>query len=371
MGLFSLFTSISGFYLSVFFKEYLGFSGMQIGILFAIQASCGVLAALPTGIANDLITSRTLVALSLLVMALGYFLMPKLHYFPPYMVMYFFWSLANAVFRLSLDVQVLKTDSGKRTASRIGLYQALRFLGLFVGTVTLGYLIAYQSFETIFCWVSGACLFLTALSFGLEKTRLESFRLSEYRSDMKKPQVVFFAVWMFLFSTHWGAESTSIGPFLRIDMRLSWVGLGWYSGAEFLTVVAALLLFRAHLNDNRHMRSYTWIGLIASGIGSVGMVLRPLVLSLVFRVIHGIGDAIMFLILYLGIARLFSFKRLGGNTGFISMFTMLGFVTGALIYGPLGEAYGYDLPLWCSGLVTCLLVLPFFSNIELGKFYEK
>ncbi len=70
------------------------------------------------------------------------------------------------------------------------------------------------------------------------------------------------------------------------------------------------------------------------------------------RLVHGVGDGLMFLVTYYGIARLFAVERLGGNTGFVAMATMLGYVFGALVYGPAGEAWGYGVPLVASGLIA-------------------
>ena len=70
----------------------------------------------------------------------------------------------------------------------------------------------------------------------------------------------------------------------------------------------------------------------------------------------------MTLVLYIGIARLFEIERLGGNAGLMNLSTMLGFVTGSLIYGPLGESLGYGHPFWISGALTILLAAPIVTD---------
>jgi MFS family permease len=83
------------------------------------------------------------------------------------------------------------------------------------------------------------------------------------------------------------------------------------------------------------------------------MVSHNLPWSVAMRSLHGVGDGLIFLVMYYGIARLFALDRLGGNTGFVSMATMLGYVFGALVYGGLSESYGYALPMWLSGAISC------------------
>jgi MFS family permease len=96
----------------------------------------------------------------------------------------------------------------------------------------------------------------------------------------------------------------------------------------------------------------------ASGLGHVGMVFEPVLLSCAFRFLHGIGDGVVLLVFYRGVATLFVAERLGGNAGVVNTMTMVGMVLGALVFGPLGEAFGYGVPLWTSGLLTMLLALP-------------
>ena len=81
-------------------------------------------------------------------------------------------------------------------------------------------------------------------------------------------------------------------------------------------------------------------------------------MSFFFRLIHGVGDALIFVIFFLGIFRLFRIERMGGNTGLMNMTTMLGMVAGSLIYSPIGESYGYGVPIWISGVLTLLLIPP-------------
>jgi MFS family permease len=357
-GVLMLFSAVGAFFLTVYFKENLHYSGTQIGVLFALQAVTGVLAALPTGFGNDRITSRTMIAIGLVVQAAGFALLGYVIDFSWLLLVFVVWSLISAMLKLSLDVQVLKTDNGERTGSRLGLYQAWRYAGATIGTIFIGYVIARLGFEKALVISGAACLLLIPLTRWLVPTKVARIRLSDYQADLGKPQVLLFGLWMFLFTTHWGAEYTCYGPFLRSNLHLDMIGLGWYMSAEYIAVLVAALLAGRALNRPERMRVFALVGLLASGVGSVGMVFPPVFVSVLFRALHGLGDGTMLVVLYLGISRLFSIERMGGNTGFVTMATMLGFVLGALIYGWLGDFKGYALPLWVSGVLTTLLTLP-------------
>ncbi len=357
-GLFQAATPITGFYLTVYMQEQLHFSGAQIGLLFGVQALTGLFAALPAGLGNDRLTSRVLLGITLVAQAVGYALLASLGEFWPYVGAFFLWSLANAAFKLSLDVQVLKTDSGTEGGRRFGLYQAFRFGGLTVGSIATGHLLVGSDFATTLWLVGAACLALLVFTPGLVPTPVGDVPLAQYRGDFGNRRALLFAVWMFLFALHWGAETTSYGPFLRHNLGLDLAQMGYYMAAEYAAIVLAALIWGRRIRSLSATYGAAIGGLITSGLGHIGMVVPDLAVSVAFRALHGLGDGLMLLVFYTGIAQLFAVERRGGNTGFVQAATMLGFVVGSLVYGPLGEAAGYALPLWTSGAITLGLAAP-------------
>ena len=84
--------------------------------------------------------------------------------------------------------------------------------------------------------------------------------------------------------------------------------------------------------------------------------------SLSWRVVHGFGDALILMESYTTIARLFHVDRIGGNSSLISLVSVSGSFAGALIFGPMGAAYGYQWPLIVSGTISlCLLPLAYWG----------
>lgn len=361
MGIFTLATSICIFLITVFFSEKLGFTGNQIGILFSLHALTGVFAALPSGIGNDRITSRTLVVASLIMQAASFVLMGIVKSYTPYLPVFFMWSLSTWVFRWSLDVQFLKTDSAKEIGNRVGFYQGLRFVGAAIGTIGSGYLIRRLDYEITLMLVGGVCLLLAVPAAFLAPTPVSKADFSDYKADFSDRNVIFFALWLLLFASHWGAEQTCYAMFLRKHLHLAMDKMGWYISAEFLAIIITLILAGDRIGKNGNARKMAIWGLAASGIGHIGMIFQPIAVSLSFRVLHGIGDGYMMLVMYYGISKLFSVEHLGGNTGLINLAMMIGYIIGSLVYGSVGEAFGYEYPLWISGVLTTILMFPLLS----------
>ncbi len=359
-GAYSFISSASNFFLPIFFREQLGFSGAQIGALYALQAVTGILASFPAGWGNDRITSRSLVATGLAIQSASFILMALIKPFPFYFVVFFFWAMAFNLYRISMDVQILKTDHGEGFAKRVLTFQAVRFSGLALGTALAGYIIAKFDFRFCLFAMAAACLALTVFARLLHPTPVAKPDLKEYGADIRQPKIILFALWFFAFSLHWGAEMTCYGLFLRNYLHLDMVGLGWYMTGEFgiMSVCFFTLLRYRRVFQRQSIRSIAVTGMLLSALGSFGMLAHPPQLSFAFRMIHGVGDGFILLILYLRVARLFEIERMGGNTGFLNLAAMAGMSCGALIFSPVGDHFGYSIPFIASGILLTLLAVP-------------
>jgi MFS family permease len=268
------------------------------------------------------------------------------------------WSVANNLFRQSMEMQLLKTDTGARTGRRVGLFVAWRFGGLLAGTILAGYLLHWLDFRGSFRALAGVGVLLLAPACLLPPTRLAPVRLADYFADLRDLRVLLFAGWMFLFTTHWGVESTCYSLFLRRTMGLSLRSMGWYMSAEFAAVVAAALFVAPRLGRRLSLTNLALGGVALSGVGHIGMTIGNVWISVAFRAVHGLGDGALAVLLYVGFSRLFNIERLGGAAGAINLAMMIGQIAGAMIAGPVGEKFGYALPIWTSGVLLLALATP-------------
>ena len=361
LGIYMIIISITCFFLTLYFKDTLAFSGNQIGMLYSIQAITGMLAALPAGMGLDRISSRTIAVAGLMIQGICFVFMGLVQSFFVYAGVFLVWTLSSWFFRMSIDVHVLKTIDKELPAHQIGVFQAWRFAGLTIGILIAGYAIRFLDFSISLMAAGGFCFLLMLPTFFLPHTSVGRIWLSDYRKDFSNRTAQLFSLWMLLFATHWGAEQTCYSLFLKYDLKLSTIGIAWYISAEFMVIVLTMLKAPKYMNRENGLLQIALLGLLTSGIGHIGMILPWVWLSVLFRMLHGVGDGCMLLIFYFGIAKLFPTEHLGGNTGIVNLATMIGYVAGAMLYGHFGEVFGYGHPLWISGVTTILLIPPLLS----------
>jgi len=127
---------------------------------------------------------------------------------------------------------------------------------------------------------------------------------------------------------------------------------------EFLVLAGTCFWAGPRCDNGMEPRTLAIWGLLLSGGGQVFMCSHTLGVSLFWRGVHGLGDGLIVIVMYLGVARLFHPDRVGGLNSGVNLVMMLGAFTGSLIFGPLGAAFGYDLPLRVTGGLVAALALP-------------
>lgn len=360
----------TAFFMPVFLKQGLDFSGREIGLLYACFSLTSIFTSFPFGLASDRVPARNLVVLALTLMGLSLFSQSLIRGFALFLLAYLAYGLGLNLFRVSLDALLLKTLP-RQVGKTYGLFNGARMLGFTVGGLLGGVLLERYDFISTLRVVGLFYLLLTSIWVFLPPTIPARFAVKTYWDDFRDPKVVLFALWLYLFYLHWGAEFTSYGLFLREGLGLSLLGMGLYMAAEFFMVGLASVLGGFRLEGGADLYRLAALGLLCSGIGHMGMVIKCLPISLSFRLLHGFGDGTIMVLSYVGIAKLFRIERIGGNSGLITLAIMLGNFTGSLIFGPIGARFGYGVPLFVSGAITTaltpLVFLPKFKEMSRQK----
>ncbi|MBU4234669.1 MAG: MFS transporter [Desulfobacterales bacterium] len=353
------------FLLPLYLKGSLHFTGTQIGVLYAVLSLNAILVSFPVGVIGDRYPARILTRVGLAATAASLWGLSVVGNFWPFLAVFLAFGLSSQLFRLSLDTLLFKEDHGD-APRRLGHYNAMRMGGMMVGALLGGAAYYWLDFTATLKLFSVGLLLLIAPTVWLPLTRGVRTTLFEYGRDFLAPPVLFFATWLFLFTLHWGAEATSLSLFLEKNLGLSPLGVGAYMAGEFGIVALTAYLYGRLWAGRLKPLTFLALALIFSGAGHIMMTYPVLPWSFAWRAVHGFGDGLILMETYTTITRLFHVDRIGGNASLISLTTTLGVFAGSLIFGPLGAAYGYQVPLIISGAISLALLPLAYAGLKEG-----
>ena len=357
----SLLMSSVYFFLPLHLKNNLHFSGLEIGILYAAASLNALLVTFPLGVAGDRYPLLPLLRGALLLSGLCLWGLGHLRDYLAYLVAFWGFGLGLHAFRIALDTLLFKS-TGADSVRVLSRYNAWRMAGMMTGTLLGGFLFYRLGFEESLRLLALVPVLLVLPTFKLPRLAVHYSPLWQYGRDFCHRPVLFFATWLFLFCLHWGAETTSYGLFLRERLGLTPQGMGLYMALEFGVLAVTAYLYGRFWYGRLSPLTFLSLALVTSGLGHILMTIPNVGVSLSWRVVHGFGDALILMESYTTIARLFHVDRIGGNSSLISLVSVSGSFAGALIFGPMGAAFGYQWPLIVSGSISlCLLPLAYWG----------
>jgi MFS family permease len=350
-----LVTNLTALFLPLYFQD-LGLSGFQSGVYFALTAAAAVLLSLPAGISSDRMSIVGILVVSLVLAAanrLGFLFTRSFGWFCLFALL---GSFAVRFYGTASQALFFKSAGGENQR-QAGFFMLATYAGNGVGTILGGWLVQRWSFYTGFAAGVVGNLALVGMVGLLPRNETVTIELEEYRKAVLQRNVIVLSAIFFLSSLHWGAESTSYIPFLKQAFGLSVWESSLYAGTGLLSVglgtwLGAVLLRRGVVKDLQSLLTY---GCLLAGVFHILMCVPNLWASLAFRYVHEMGDGFVFLAYYQGIARVFKVEKIGGCAAFVSLWTAIGSLVGALIFGWMGGRYGYQWPLMVSGLVLALV----------------
>jgi len=175
----------------------------------------------------------------------------------------------------------------------------------------------------------------------------------------------FLVVWLALFITIAGIAMVSpLLPEFAQEMGASGVYVGLaFSG--FTITQIPLMLVVGRLSDRFGKKLFLCLGLAVYVIAAIGYMLAPTFRELlVFRVLSGVGTALVIPIAYAYVGELAPLGREGRYMGLLNVATIAGFGTGPVMGGFLYDTFGMDTAflsmsiLSAAGFLTVLIFLP-------------
>lgn len=344
------------FFLPIFLTQN-GLSGLQIGILLFIYTITGILSTLPIGYLNDRIHSRKLIIFGICFYILYLLALSFFNNFLIFIPFFIFGGMGSNWVFISLDSMFFRLTNNIDPISKIKNLNSFIFLFAGLGAITGSQIIGLLNFQITFRLMAVFMIFLVLIALKAPNTPTFRFELSHYGKEVWKKKVILFLLIFFIIAMHFGAESTSYALFLKNNLGLSIQGIGVYIGLAVILMFFWVRLGTSMLKKGLNIISLLQIGLLLSGTFHILMTDSNLYFSFFSRVIHEAGDAFLSICLYLGISRIFSLERIGGLSSLITFTNTLAMSLGALIYGHVGEKYGYEWPLILSGIGTLLALI--------------
>lgn len=353
-ALYKLLSTSVVFFWAVYFKE-IGFSGLQIGAIIAAMSITGIVFINTGGLLNDRIKSKSLISIAILLITIEFLGVSQTVNFWSIFALFVLGGFAGTLYGISTDSILLKTLKEENRQEKIGMFLSLGYVGIGTGMILGGYFLGKIGFDSLLKIISVGFAVVFAISFFLPNTSIDKPKLIEYKQDLLRKEVLFFILMIFLFALHYGAENTTYGLFLRHNLNLSMGTIGLYMGGGVLTMAISVLIFSNFAQKKENIAWILYVGLFLSGIGFIGMTIpENVTISFLFRVTHEIGDTAMFIFLYNGLSKFFPVQRLGGNTSVVTLTTIVAGSLSAFVCGPLGEKFGYNVPLVIAGSI-CIL----------------
>jgi len=357
-GLHGLATAFTTFNLPVFLSAELHFDAVAIGLFLAAFFFTPLVAAFPVGLGSDRVRPRVLLTGALGCLCLAGLGLATQTSFAAVLASFVALGLSQNMVKQVVDALWFRRRRGAQgVGSHFGPLLLARFVGVGVGMAAGGVLLQAVGFRTALTALAAVALGLAALVRLLPDTPVQPTRVRDYGRDMWRGDVLIFALWLFLFATHWGAEAVAYARYLREDLRLDLGWMGLYMAGELVALAGASFLAGrpavvARVGDTRLLA----LGLLLSGLSQVAMITSEPLVSFAFRALHGIGDGTVGILVYATVGRLFHVERIGGNSGLVLLIGTVGGAVGALVYGAVGAAWGNGLPILIAGVSVVLLV---------------
>ncbi|PIN83343.1 hypothetical protein COV61_03360, partial [Candidatus Micrarchaeota archaeon CG11_big_fil_rev_8_21_14_0_20_47_5] len=257
---------------------------------------------------------------------------------------------------------ILKSKANKE-GEKYGRTSFANGIGGACGYFLVGAVLYFAGFGALF--ILNALFWCVALLYSLSLSEVQVSRQSvkDYWGDFANKRMALVFVALFLFGMHWGAEATSYALFLKNNLGLDTLWSGIYMGGAVVALaLTALTIGKMADKKGFSIGKWLFIGMLLSGVFHILMVFPDAPVSFAMRVPHEIGDAIVDVMVWLGISRIMPLKRAAGGYGAVISIMLIGNFCGLILYGWLGSALGYGFPLVASGAITLISLLIAYYN---------
>ncbi|MFH1588235.1 MAG: MFS transporter [Candidatus Diapherotrites archaeon] len=352
--LFFFASRVSFFFIPIYLAE-LNFTGFEIGLLVGLSSVAAFIAFFPSGFVNDKKSVKKPLLLSFILLSAFYSGITFFSGFIAFFALFLFGGIGLKVGTNSLRNYFLKSSPQGKEGNTMGLYKLVVMLGVFCGVLVVSVLVPVFEFNLVLQGVSFLFILLIFFLFFFKDIKSSDVKVFQYKDDFLKKNILFFSLILFLFTLHWGAESTSYGLFLQEFFNLDFFQMGLYMALPLPFLGFSAYYFGKKVDAKKiDFLSLFAVGVLLSGLTHILMTFNPIEFSFLMRVIHEFADGMVEIGLIFWIFRSFDFKRLAGNASLIMTVTVLGELIGAVVFSTIGGIYGYNWPFILTGITSIM-----------------
>jgi DHA1 family quinolone resistance protein-like MFS transporter len=337
------------FFLPIFLKD-LGMTGLQIGSLMGLFSITGLVLVFPAGILNDSLQSRHLISFSFVALTAFYLVFPRLSEYSSLFIAFSILGVCLNLLEVSFNSIVYKL-SDEAHGITMGRYNFSKMFGLSFGLLLSGIVLTMVSKKFLFIGSAILSVFMILVSLKLPSTSAKFVGLKSYGSRFFRKEVIYYLTIMSLFAFHWGAEMTSYSLFLKKNLGLNWMQLGIYTSIPIMVLAVSSLKVGKALSQKMDFIQLLIYGLILSGVFHIVMVIPNVYGSFFARILHEAGDGIVLTLNYYVVSQLFGKEEVGGLGALCHLVNISSAFIGAMVFGNMGEAWGYQWPMIVSGVI--------------------
>jgi MFS family permease len=342
------------FYLPIHFDE-IGLSGFQIGVIYSMLSLAGLISAFHVGVLNDRVKTRTTATIGLFVVLAFYLGLSVSPDFAFLLALFFLFGIGHRIFSLSTDSSVLKNVK-KEKGFNFGLYDGMKSFFGASAMLLFGILLQSIGFNVSLLLIAGILIVTVFLVWWIPSVKLHVDPIAMYIKDALNRRTLIFLSMIFIMTLHWGVENTVYTLFLRENLGLSLSQTGFFISIPIIILAAFAIIFGREFDKGKlSEKKLLFLSFIISGFGLVMMAFmtKP-ILAFIFRVIHEIGDGAFVIFMFVGASSYFPKRRMGGNYGTLILVTVIAQMIGSMIFSPMGDILGYDVPQIIVGLFILL-----------------
>jgi len=354
-------------FIPIYFKS-IEINDTGIGFLIGIFHAASLLFIIPAGLFSDRLSPRWIIIIGIFsfsIYLIGLMTITSLILLSVFTLIGGFGSALINISILSLFYKILDEE---KMGAQLGAFFCATSLGYALGPGSTGLMLTYITMRSTFAVMLFFTLLLFFATLFIKENSLSiSIKLKDYLHDLWSLKVLFLIASVSAIGIHLGAEQSSLSLFMKVNLNLSYNKIGNIYFWVGIWIGLLLYIFGRLFDKDKRILLFLSIGMGISGIFQFATIYTDSYAEiLLIRILHTVGDAIIFLMNGVLISIIFKEDRMGGNLGFVQAIRTNAIFLSATLGGFLNSHFGYHINFITTGIL--LISFALFVVTQKGRF---